>query len=588
MAAKSAQTKIHTRRQTCPNIASSLNLFDSHPDQVTKHSDQTNPSFMDNTEKGHSKRVQLLLVWTDIVLGEREGLKYLFHNVPIVECRHGESQADSATETLTDNADDSYFSKSYRSSALNEPYNPLNLESLKDDINDSDNDSEDDLDLADTEKDSDDDKSKSQSTNMSSDKEQSYSQKLDVPNNSESKTSQSSNVNDTKTISESQNATIVLPVNKYENCAKPSSLTKKNGLNFNKNFSDSESDGQEIVLVQTIQIEADVHEPSFNACTVIKMDENKYSETASEVNEAKIDNSVNDTGNIAGAENINEIKSDNQKSIKEESNNGNRHETDEQGKEHNDSGAEIERKVNKTDFDSEISTVDLNAELEEDQFSDKVLNKDQQIINSKSKTEPNKQQLNDEGRNVNIDFDHVENEKENINPENPSSNKESNFKTKDTLDLNDLDEPCISCLELRTENPEAESSKQKCAQCLSKKKSQIINHFADRKEVIDFSVRGEHQDASANQVIDASDTEQFNQSVMSTDTFSSSTLTFSSSVSTDSTMSRFWTHEMEGLNDVTLYIQCHSDISLLLLMENPEQYQENLLHSIVRIFVSHL
>ena len=492
MISKAAQTKLGVRRQTCPNIASSLNLFDIPPDHVTKHSDQSKPSLLDNVGKGSFKK-NANFIGVDRHSGWGKGrTKISLSHVPIVECRHGESPADSATETLTDNADDSYFGKSYRSSALNEVYNPLNLESLKAD--DSDNDSEDDLDLVDTEKESADDNDKFQSTDLSSDKELSYSQDLDVSNNLESEVSHSSNVNNTKTISETQTENDVLPVNNYENGSKHSSLTKQNGLNFNRNFSDSESDVLENGIGSTIQIKAEIHEPNTNSPAL-------------------------------RAGNINENISDNQPSIKEESNKDKSIKGDTYGENFTDIKGEVRRMI--------------------------------------------------------TDNDHIEDEKENINPAIPFNNQDSNFKTEETLDLNDNDEPCISCLELRTENPEAESNRQKCAQCLSKKKSQIINHFADRKEVIDFSVRSENQDTSGNQIIDASDTEQFNQSVISTDTFSSSTLTFSSSVSTDSTISRFWTHEMEGLNDVTLYIQCHSDISLLLLMDNPEQYQENLLHSIV-------
>ena len=135
------------------------------------------------------------------------------------------------------------------------------------------------------------------------------------------------------------------------------------------------------------------------------------------------------------------------------------------------------------------------------------------------------------------------------------------------------DEPCISCLELQSENHK--SAQQRCPQCLSKRKSHIINHYGDRKEVIAFSERDVANKDSVPNVSNGNDVDPNYHSVMSAES------TFSSDVSTDSTISRFWTHEMDGLNDVTLYIQCHSDISLLLLMENPEQYQENLLHSLV-------
>ena len=135
------------------------------------------------------------------------------------------------------------------------------------------------------------------------------------------------------------------------------------------------------------------------------------------------------------------------------------------------------------------------------------------------------------------------------------------------------DEPCISCLELQSENHK--SAQQRCPQCLSKRKSHIINHYGDRKEVIAFSERDVANKDSVPNQSNGNDVDPNYHSVMSAES------TFSSDVSTDSTISRFWTHEMDGLNDVTLYIQCHSDISLLLLMENPEQYQENLLHSLV-------
>ncbi|KAK3588835.1 hypothetical protein CHS0354_035976 [Potamilus streckersoni] len=53
---------------------------------------------------------------------------------------------------------------------------------------------------------------------------------------------------------------------------------------------------------------------------------------------------------------------------------------------------------------------------------------------------------------------------------------------------------------------------------------------------------------------------------------------FSSDQSSDSILSKVWTPDMDGLNDLTLYVQRHSDISLLLLMENPVQNEEAVLH----------
>lgn len=193
--------------------------------------------------------------------------------------------------------------------------------------------------------------------------------------------------------------------------------------------------------------------------------------------------------------------------------------------------------------------------------------------------------LNEGDRNADSAKDSTESEKENFDPNcsgNVSKDTKKTIKAKVhkikavlNLDDNEIDEPCINCLEIRTENPEY--SDKRCSQCLSNGKSQIINHYSDRKEVIDFSSRETEQKSLRNQDLDHTDTEMGKtmHSVISTDSS-----TFSSDVSTDSTISRFWTHEMDGLNDVTLYIQCHSDISLLLLMENPEQYQENLLHAL--------
>ena len=513
-AAKSAQSKQSGRRQTCPNIASSLHLYDSISDHVVKQSDQGLPSLLDNIGKGSFKK-NSNFIGVDRHSGWGKGRsKISLSHVPIVECRHGESPADSATETLTDNADDSYFGKSYRSSTLNEPYNPLNLDSLKADINDSENDSEDDLGLVDTEKDSADDQNKSQSTDMSSDKESSSIHKLGASNISGSETSQNSDAVNTKTLQENPTPNDVLPINSDKLGAKHSNLTKKNGLNFKRNFSDSDLDIQENDTGATIQVKVEVYEQN--------------NDLTPEVNDCDSD-----------AKTIKKVENDNKL---------------ERG---------ISEYTDENDTNSQTKTVS-GASLKS-------------IADEKEILESGKSQNNDLEDHVSDD------EKENINPANEPGNKDSSFRPKETLDLNEFDEPCIGCLELRTENPEAESSKLKCAQCLSKKKSQIINHFADRKEVIDFTVRCEHKDTSANQVIDASDTEQFSQSMISNETLTSSTLTFSSSVSTDSTISRFWTHEMDGLNDVTLYIQCHSDISLLLLMENPDQYQETLLHSIVSI-----
>ena len=511
MATKSAQSKQSGRRQTCPNIASSLHLYDSISDHVVKQSDQGLPSLLDNIVKGSLKK-NSNVIGVDRHSGWGKGKsKISLSHVPIVECRHGESPADSATETLTDNADDSYFGKSYRSSTLNEPYNPLNLDSLKADINDSDNDSEDDLGLVDTEKDSADDQNKSQSIDIL-DKESISIHKLGASNTSENETNQKSDAVNTKTMQENLIPNDALPMNNDKLGAKHSNLTKKNGLNFKRNFSDSDLDVQENDIGATIQVSVEVHEQNTN----MKPEVNNCDSVSKTVTKVENDNKL------------------------------------ERG---------ISEYTDENETNSQIKTVD-GASVRGN-------------ADEKETLESDKYQSNDLEHHVSDD------EKENINPSNVSGNKDSTFRPKETLDFNEFDEPCIGCLELRTENPEAESSKLKCAQCLSKKKSQIINHFSDRKEVIDFTVRGEHEDTSANQVIDASDTEQISQSMISNETFTSSTLTFSSSVSTDSTISRFWTHEMEGLNDVTLYIQCHSDISLLLLMENPDQYQETLLHSVV-------
>ena len=627
MNTKSAQTKLSSRRQTCPNIASSLNLYDSHHDHVTKHPEQSNPSLFDNVGKGSIKKnANFIGVDRHSTWGKGRTKMSLSH-VPIVECRHGESPVDSATETLTDIADESYFGKSYRSSAMNEPFS---IECLKADIDYSDNDSEDDLGLGDTEKDESDDKNKSQSTDMSSDKEVSNSQKLNASNNFESETSNSIDVKNTKTISENLNTNEFVPINNKgneANGAKHAGLTNKNGLNFTRNYSDSESDVKESVICPTIQVKVEIHKPKCdnNNESLININGKESSKITFENDKAE---------NVARTENIceNGNKSDNQPSIEVDSSIGNsltdntdkgnfsnsgtdvgncdsdeksvtvvgtesklergsskygdEKENTVQRQDNIDSGAKMKNVVNKTESlesnEQNINSGSQSVDLEEDKSSSSVSNKAQQSLDGKGKIDTEKQH---EGENItNDNDDNIESEKENITPEIPPINKENNLKSKDISNMNDNDEPCISCLELRSENMETESNKQRCSQCLSKKKSQIINHFDDRKEVIDFSVRGEHQDSSANHAIDASDTETFNQSVISTETVSSSTLTFSSNVSTDSTISRFWTHEMDGLNDVTLYVQCHSDISLLLLMENPEQYQENLLHSLVGIF----
>ncbi|KAL4223117.1 melanosome assembly [Mactra antiquata] len=146
-------------------------------------------------------------------------------------------------------------------------------------------------------------------------------------------------------------------------------------------------------------------------------------------------------------------------------------------------------------------------------------------------------------------------------------------------------EPCINCLDLMAKhavNMKGQSNV-RCSQCISDIKQQtVFGSLGTDREVIDFGDTGQERHYESGAETDGGINVYNEKATPKVKVEESSSLisSLSSDISTNSTISQYWTHEMDGLNDLTLYVQCHSDISLLLLMENPDHYEENLFHSL--------
>ena len=145
--------------------------------------------------------------------------------------------------------------------------------------------------------------------------------------------------------------------------------------------------------------------------------------------------------------------------------------------------------------------------------------------------------------------------------------------------------PCINCLDVgsRVEGDvRGNASLVRCEECIEKfKKYRMFGGMKEYKEVIDFGDpdRQRHQSAA--------DTDGAAEAGDTTDTDELPYLTQTGAITTDSSMSKYWTKAIDGLNDLTLYVQCHSDISLLLLLDKSEQWDESLLHSLVSLTGDH-
>ncbi|XP_045171553.2 uncharacterized protein LOC123533767 [Mercenaria mercenaria] len=192
----------------------------------------------------------------------------------------------------------------------------------------------------------------------------------------------------------------------------------------------------------------------------------------------------------------------------------------------------------------------------------------------------------DKGENTTLE--NSDDRKENIDPIrtfHDTNRYESEIETEDESVTIATIEPCINCLELLSKQPEHRGAV-RCSHCIARfNKEKMFGANGNDQEIIDFGGRIRDRYESGTETEGQADVlEERRGSGQAASLFSS----LSSDMSTDSTISRYWTHEMEGLNDVTLYVQCHSDISLLLLMENPEQYEESLFHSLWKGSLAHL
>ena len=151
--------------------------------------------------------------------------------------------------------------------------------------------------------------------------------------------------------------------------------------------------------------------------------------------------------------------------------------------------------------------------------------------------------------------------------------EESEFETEDESFTLDHIRPCINCLEQN-------DRRARCENCIaSYNKQKMFGVLHSDQEILDFKNSGRHRYESGNETEGQTDTEHGVSG--SQHPLSGLISSLSSDVSTDSTISRFWTSEMDGLTDVSLYVQCHADIALLLLLDNPDHSDEALFHSLV-------
>ena len=560
---KYTQTKLLTRRQTCPNISSSLALFEHH-DHATAGSEGAGNSLLGMDRTGTFKRTANL-VGVDRQIWGKSRTKVSLSHVPIVECRSGESPVESDMDTLINSADESYFGKSYRSSFMNDLYR---FEPLKTDINDvSDNESDNDFQFSESDRYLDDDKSKSQNTDTCSDDKE-----LNLSNNQKAVGYNEQVVNEKLENGEHNASNTNVDIETLKADDIDSTLLKNEDSNLPEKLQNETEKSSQSSLQQNKANTASIQECEIEAAHKkgIYVEQSDSSEISAHKNgeillETDLTEKVkSDTQTDANSQNVNDAE-------------------DKSGTTPDTSDNEVacrdgeEFQTSETNEIKVVKTENIDSEMTEH-------NDDNHITISVK--EP--VHINGSLERPDEEIPSVSEEKENVDPANINeihiiNGYKKTIKTKSKTDgLKDsdvnahsgnMDEPCINCLELRSENPK--SVQDRCPQCLSKRKSHIINHFGDRKEVIAFTEReGAGADSLPSHMLDT-EIDSAIQSVISAES------AFSSDVSTDSTISRFWTHEMDGLNDVTLYIQCHSDISLLLLMENPEQYQENLLHSLV-------
>ena len=626
---KLSHTKSLSRRQTCPNISGCLSLFE-HQDQAIAGTEVKGNSVL-GSETHQTFKKTSNFVGVDRQSWGKSMAKVSLSHVPIVECRSGESPVDTDVENLTDGADDSYFAaRSYRSSYINDQ-NRHRFEPLKHDIIDeTDGDSEDDFQFSEGDRYIEDDKSKSQTTDTCSDDKEVKNREKAMnsrTNDKDVKIEKNREVeNREKAIkSETNEKHMKIENNReLENREKPPVIASPQ---FSTSVSTKDRDmehreNEKGVKVETtkhtvIEVNVIIETQTVDDSDIdIKSDTNlnfrsqstKHNEEPTTEPKCTLENDTVSISKIS----VKDTSSD-KKFIRNEYNENDidyniakTNLTENVGlKMQNETNCEIKDKKYSSDNTQGVISDENNIASEK---GDGVLNAsknnqenvarditDLKVISSESDSNDNsaiqllKASVHEHsGVSGSTDDDSITvmKGKENVDPLN-KDNMGDDFKVVKTkseaggLRKNILnhepaivtDEPCISCLEIRSENHK--SAQQRCPQCLSKRKSHIINHYGDRKEVIAFSEREVANKDSVPNESNGNDVDPNYYSVMSAES------TFSSDVSTDSTISRFWTHEMDGLNDVTLYIQCHSDISLLLLMENPEQYQENLLHSLV-------
>ncbi|XP_052243548.1 uncharacterized protein LOC127853246 isoform X1 [Dreissena polymorpha] len=164
------------------------------------------------------------------------------------------------------------------------------------------------------------------------------------------------------------------------------------------------------------------------------------------------------------------------------------------------------------------------------------------------------------------------------------SNKyESEVETEDDAFTISNIEPCISCYDLGENAGVTDSlSLVRCQKCIDVFNKQVkFGVPSENQEILEFDGKFRERNESSTETESHSDKDQKPENFIP------------AAAAPDSVISRYWTHEMEGMNDVTVYVQCHADISLVLLMANPDLHQalpqqENLFYSLWKASLAHL
>lgn len=211
-----------------------------------------------------------------------------------------------------------------------------------------------------------------------------------------------------------------------------------------------------------------------------------------------------------------------------------------------------------------------------------------EALNKKETDQEQVEMFTDDSEKENKNPDDVESVVRHRHSSEAPSRYESEIETEDEGFSMANVEPCINCLEIemtmREQNRNSYPDVVRCEECIEKfKKYKVFGGVTRNKEVIDFGKKSKEKMYES-----SNETEVFSDRCESSGDNSGKEATcpeFSNIVNVDSSLSKYWANEIDGLIDLTLYVQCHSDISLFLLLENLDRYEESLLQSLVGFYL---